>query len=112
MSELEIFLKELDKFRVTNHPGHEDAYDHGRHTYCHIVWMDEHRGEKFPIFEVRGWSALYSKICPGELDQIHVSAVNWTVSAGTCSMHLNDSNISKFKILENDPTLQVLIGNK
>ncbi len=99
-AKLSQFFIELQKYKDINPDTSDDIYDKGRHTYCHIIWMNKEHN--FPKFEVRGW-ALRGPI-------LNVSVVNWTVTAGTASLSLNDDNLEEFKILEDDPTLMVLYG--
>lgn len=103
-SELADLVTRLSKHRK---PPPEDHYDVGRVTHCHLVCMDPiYEQIKYPIFEVRGWQYAAD---PGILE---ISAVNWTVTAGTCTICLKEHNAKFWKILEDEPTLQVLIGPK
>lgn len=99
-SKIKSFVKELNKYKVKREP---DPYG-DRYTYCHLIYMKEVNGVNFPLFEVRGWGK--------NEDGIHVDLVNWTVAAGTCSVVLKADNIDDWKILEDEPTLQVLYGRK
>ncbi len=96
-SKIKSFAEELHKY-------HKYVEYDDRHTFCHLVCMKELRGVKYPVFEVRGWGVKKTTL--------NVSVVNWTVCAGTASLELNEENISDWRILEDDPTLQVLIGRK
>lgn len=72
--------------------------------------MEETKGVKYARFEVRGWGKP-AKLPNGKW-MLEVSAVNWTITAGTCTLQLNEDDIDKFEILEDNKALQVLIGWK
>ena len=82
----------------------DDVYDIGRTTHCHLIYLDEAYSKKYPIFEVRGWKINKDQ------DKLRVSAVNWTITAGTCSLEFNKGNLDKWAILEDSPELQILYG--
>jgi len=90
----------LEYYKKTNPfvPGFDEP---GRHTYCHLMVL--HEG-KYHKFEVRGWHTTM------DYRFTELSCVNWTLAAGTCTISIKDDNIAKFKILEDEPTLQVLYG--
>lgn len=97
--------EKLKKFKNDLHKYHRyDVEYDDRYTFCHLVLMKETRGVKYPIFEVRGWTA--------HKKEIRLSVVNWTICAGTASLELNEENIDEWRILEDEPALQVLIGYK
>jgi len=85
-------------------------YGHDRHTYCHLMYhvtaADANRIEHigWHKIEVRGWRTTM------DYRKIELSAVSWSLAAGTCTLMIKDDNVHKFKILEDEPTLQVLYG--
>lgn len=99
-------LNDLHDFKRSN--PHTPTYDEpGRHTYCHILYFPEGKqierlGALPHKFEVRGFSM--------NSDSIDISAVNWSVGAGSCTLVISEDNIHQVKILEKDQVLQVLYG--
>lgn len=84
------FKKELDKLRkVVEYNPYEGS---GRTTHCYITTIVNDKEHKF---EVRGWN-LKNK--PRRLE---ISAVNWTITAGTCLVVLDKVNVNNWKIEEN-----------
>lgn len=87
----------------------EDWHDN-RHTYCHIMYyIDEqaagkHHKPGWHKVEVRGFNITYN------YELIECSAVSWTLAAGTCTLRITPENVHLVKILEDEPTLQVLYG--
>ena len=55
-------------------------------------------------FEVRGFGVV------PDYSVIEVSCVNWSLAAGTCTLTIDEVNCHRFKILEDEPTIQVLYG--
>lgn len=80
----------------------DDSYD-DRHNYCHMVYLDPVTN-KMHTFQVRGFS--YDSV----KEILSISAVNWTICAGTCTIRLMNEHLelAKWKILEDEPTLQIL----
>lgn len=79
----------------------DDFHDAGRFTYCHLMIYHNSAWHKF---EVRGWHTTM------DYRMIEISCVNWTLAAGTCTLSIKDDSVKDFKILEDEPTLQVLYG--
>lgn len=101
MDEFMHFLERLQHYKKTNPfvPGFDEP---GRHTYCHIMAL--HNG-KWHKFEVRGHNITM------DYGMVEISAVNWTMAAGTCTLSIQrEQDVSIFKILEDEPTMQVLYG--
>lgn len=77
---LRKLYRQLETYRVGEY------YD--RRPYCYLEV--EHNG-KMHKFEVRHWKMVnYS---------IRISAVNWTITAGPCSIVLTGRNYKKFKVV-------------
>lgn len=94
LNEFRDFKEALNKYNIDPNPQE-------RKTLCHLVWLDEmHNGPH--IFEVRSMFFYKSKIA--------MSVVNWTIAGGTANLDLTVGNFSRWKILEEDKTLQVLYG--
>jgi hypothetical protein len=105
----------LQHYRETNpkiidHDSDAGQYGENRHTYCHIMY---HISKELAIrlehigwhkIEVRGWHTTM------DYRMIEISCVNWTLAAGTCTLSIKDDSVKDFKILEDEPTLQVLYG--
>lgn len=99
-------INDLNAYKRTN-PYDPECHEPGRHTYCHILFFpNEEQANRLGVlphkFEVRGFSINSASI--------DISAVNWGVAAGTCSLIVGEHNVHQFKILEKEPTLQVLYG--
>lgn len=77
---LRKFYKQLETYRVGEH------YD--RRPYC---YLEVEHDDKLHKFEVRHWKM--------ESYSIRISAVNWTIAAGPCSIVLNGYNYKKFTIV-------------
>jgi hypothetical protein len=97
-------LKEISKrlrhYKKVNPAPPPDPYEgSSRHNYCHLVLF---KNDKPHLFEVRGFKALK--------DKTQVSAVNWTLAAGTCTIDLTAKIIKQYniQILEDNPTIQTL----
>lgn len=101
MDDLFYLIERLQHYKKTNPfvPGFDEP---GRHTFCHLMVL--HQG-KWHKFEVRGFNVTM------DYGMIELSCVNWTLAAGTCTLSIQRENkISDFKILEDEPTMQVLYG--
>lgn len=109
-TKLHDFYHRLDKYKKINPDPEDDPYSVGRHNFCHIIFMIETKGVKYARFEVRGWDKP-TRLGSG-IWMLEVSAVNWTITAGTCSIHIDEDNVDNFEILEDNKALQVLIGSK
>lgn len=101
-------INDLNAFKKSN-PFNPTYDEPGRHTFCHILFFpNEEQSKRLGVmphkFEVRGFS-IDTLACA-----VKISAVNWTVGAGTCSLMVDEHNIHQFKILEKEPSLQVLYG--
>ena len=95
----------LDKQKRLNpKPNDEDNIweGGGRHTYCHLIHYSKQWGTH--RFEVRGYK------WDEEKQHINISAVNWTMCAGACSVYLNEENIDQFFVLEDSPEAEILYG--
>lgn len=114
---LDKFTKRLNKFKKTDQGKAFEDMD--RHTYCTIVLINlksEITGKSIKPpdkgglhrFEVRGWRR--AKIAGVEV--LDVSAVNWTLTAGACSVDLTEDNIDDWDILEDNQTLRILYDYK
>lgn len=83
-------------------------YGDNRHTYCHLmvcIRPDEKPYEKgWHKFEVRAFQTTM------DYSRIELSCVNWTIAAGTCTITIDEINCMRFKILEDERTMQVLYG--
>lgn len=81
---LEEFYKTLEEYRV--YPDPDDPYE-DRLTHCYMVinW-----GNKDHTWEVRGWLPLKDGI-------LRVSAVNWTMAAGYCSIDFTEELLKRDK---------------
>lgn len=98
----QALIDRIQYYIITNpHPYPDDPYDSGRHTYCHLA---HYAKGAWHFFEIRGMSVKENRA--------HVSAVNWTLCAGTCAIDLTEVSVKDWKILEDEPTLQVLYGNR
>lgn len=80
---LNKLAKKLDSFKTGEH------YD--RRNYCYLV--HNHKGVDH-TFQVRHWKFNKSKY------SISISAVNWTLTAGPCTIKLTGKNYDKFIIKE------------
>lgn len=80
------FYKELETHRK---PPSDDPYDN-KITHCYLVYTK--KPDEFHFFEVRGWGKIKD-------EEIGVSAVNWTLCAGTCSVTITDKNCNDFDII-------------
>jgi hypothetical protein len=85
MSILEF--KEVLESLKKEHDYDDEPYDVGRITHCYLVTTRNGVEHKF---DVRGWS-LKDNI-------LSVSAVNWTMIAGSCVIELTDSNVKDWRI--------------
>ena len=61
-----------------------------RNTHCYFI--HESKQNELHFFEIRGWCKIIN-------DKLNISAVNWTVAAGPCSITIDDKNLNNFKIL-------------
>ena len=113
---LDKFIRRLNKFKKLDQG--LDFEDLKRFTYCHMVLTnlkDPTNGNSLKAphkgglhrFEVRGW-----RVVKKEWKVLKVSAVNWTITAGTCTVDLTEDNISDWDILEDNPTLRILYDYK
>lgn len=94
--------KRLRHYKKVNPAPPPDPYEGaGRHNYCHLVLF---KNDKPHLFQVRGFTKK------GLKDKVQVSAVNWTLAAGTCTLDLTDKMIKTYniQILEDNPTIQTL----
>lgn len=101
MDDLFDLHQRLQHYKTINPDIGRDHFEIGRHTYCHL--MVRHEG-KWHKFEVRQFRTTM------DYGLIEVSCVNWTLAAGTCTLSIKDDSVKDFKILEDEPTLQVLYG--
>ncbi len=101
MDEMMHMANRLSHYKKINPDIGLDHFELGRHTYCHL--MLNYQGQWHRI-EVRAFNITY------DYSLIEVSAVNWTLAAGTCTLRINPENVKDFKILEDEPTMQVLYG--
>ena len=66
-----------------------DPYEgSGRNTHFMLLYKDSHK------FEIRSWKRDKKK------NVIMISAVNWTVTAGPCTIELKLKNLKDWKFLE------------
>lgn len=98
----------LQYYKTTN-PYDPEIHERGRHTYCHL--MVYIRAGETPYYS-EGWHKIEVRGHQTVLDysRIELSAVSWTLAAGTCTITIDEINCKRFKILEDEPTLQVLYG--
>ena len=95
---LELHRKDLE--------WHEDSWD-TRLTHCHLL---KFYSGKAHIFQVRGWD-YYDEF--NKYPTLRINVVNWTITAGTATIYLQDDEDAKdWYILEDNPTLRVLYGNE
>lgn len=92
----------------TSNPFNPEVHEPGRHTYCHL--MIYIRPEERPYNE--GWHKIEVRGHRTTMDysMIELSCVSWTLAAGTCTITIDEINCHRFKILEDEPTIQVLYG--
>jgi hypothetical protein len=79
---LRKLYKKMEKYRTGKH------YDRRPYFYMDAI----HNGVAHR-FEIRRWKMVNYTI--------YISAVNWTITAGPCSIKLSGKNYRKFKISEN-----------
>lgn len=100
MDDLFHLVQRLQHYKETNPDLGKEHFEIGRHTYCHL--MVKHQG-KWHKFEVRQFRVTM------DYGMIEIAAVNWTLAAGSCTLSIQrENNINDFKILEDEPTMQVL----
>lgn len=107
MDEIFHLAQRLQHYKITN-PYDPEIHEPGRHTYCHL--MIYIRDNELPYKE--GWHKIEVRNHQTTMDysRIELSAVSWTLAAGTCTISIDEINCTRFKILEDEPTLQVLYG--
>jgi hypothetical protein len=66
-----------------------DQYNVGRITHCNLLYS--YNGKEH-IFEVRGWKL--------DNDTLSISAVNWTMTAGSCVIELTEKNVNDWRVKE------------
>jgi hypothetical protein len=86
MCKLTDFYDELEKNRK---PKSRDPYD-DRTNHCYMIFKG--KDGKDHQFQVRGWHWNDKPLI------IDVFAVNWTLSAGPCSIEISEKNIDLWKI--------------
>ena len=112
MDKLDKFWKNLNKFKKTNPKpprDEDDPYNDNRHTYCHLLYIGPYKQDKHMKkvkehrVDVRGFKRK-------ENGEIEISAVSWTLAAGSCSLTLTNTNIDYWLILEDKGMTEVLYG--
>lgn len=101
---MDKLLQRLHYYQTINPDIGLDHFEIGRHTYCHLMYKHDGQWHKN---EVRGFKSVYRD---GVLESINISAVNWSVAAGPCGIVITQEHIDLVKILEDEPTMQVLYG--
>lgn len=86
-SKLQVFYDTLEENRK---PESFDPYD-DRVTHCYLTYEKNNVSHSF---EVRGWNLK------NKPRRIFVSAVNWTLCAGPCSIEITESNVDQWKFKE------------
>lgn len=86
MSKLKAFFDQLDPLRK---PKRKDPFD-DRVTHCYLYHT---HNDKEHCFEVRGWGKIKDS-------ELVVSVVNWTLCAGTATLHLTEEIVDRFTIEE------------
>ena len=105
---LDKFQERLSKFKGNNIIDIETDYD-SRHNYCTMVIVGKVANRRAKTgglhkFEVRGFLRM------GEV--LSISAVNWTLTAGPCSIDLTEENVVDWDILEDNKILRILYDHK
>ena len=101
-AKLRHLAKRLRHYKKINPAPKLEPYEgDSRHNYCHLVLFKDSKPHHFQVrsFQIRE-------------DKIVVSAVNWTLAAGTCTLDLTVKTINTYniEILEDSPSLQTLYG--
>ena len=86
MKSIKEFRQRLESFRK---PDSDDPYE-DRITHCYLEYI--HKGKPHQ-FEVRGWSRIKE-------NYLTVYAVCWTLTAGPCSIEINESNVGDYRIYD------------
>jgi hypothetical protein len=86
MSKLQDFYDKLETFRK---PESDDPYDR-RITHCYLAYTHDNKEH---TFEVRGWRKIKDGV-------LYISAVNWTLCAGTVSIEMNEDIVDFYRIKE------------
>jgi hypothetical protein len=86
-NKLQVFYEKLEANRKQKS---FDLYD-DRVTHCYLTYEKNNISHSF---EVRGW---HRKNTPR---RIIVSAVNWTLCAGPCSIDITESNVDQWKLID------------
>lgn len=85
MDKITNFFDELERNRKQKS---RDQYD-DRTNHCYLVYNKEGVDHKF---QVRSWNWKSKPLI------LSVFAVNWTLSAGPCSVEISEKNVDLFKI--------------
>jgi hypothetical protein len=84
MSKLANFRSQLELHRK---PKSDDPYD-DRTNHCYLRY--NHEG-KDHCFQVRGWGKIKN-------NELAISVVNWTLTAGPASLHVKEETVDNYKI--------------
>jgi hypothetical protein len=85
MDKLNLFYETLETFRK---PESDDPYNR-RVTHCYLAYTHNNKEHRF---EVRGWRKIKDGV-------LLISAVNWTLCAGTVSIEMNEDIVDGYRII-------------
>jgi hypothetical protein len=90
---LKAFQEALEQFTTNTNYG-------PRHSYCTLLRF--HKGTPYR-FEMRNFNRK---------DRVmYIASCNWELTAGPCTLTLDDKSCKQWYILELEPEMQVLYGN-
>lgn len=96
---LQAFHKALKLHRK---PKSDDPYDN-RVTHCHLIYFKDGKPHRF---EVRGFPSRIKN------HKLSISAVNWSLCAGTCSIELTEDKVHEWLIEEDQPNYRLLFNEQ
>ena len=88
----------------------DEHYGDNRHTYCNLMYyIDEATASRY---HKQGWHKMEVRSFNITMDYsfIEIGVVNWTLTAGHGTLRVTADMVHNIKILEDEPTLQVLYG--